>query len=191
MDWMRDMTDRWMRILSAGDGVGTPLDEAVRRISAIGNEPAAKGGPGWRRRTTAAAPDASPVTVLCRQLIAGVLVNDLAIARLCALQGQGREQVLAELAGDVPQHLRDEQLRALEAELAEGCSLLQDPGRASYEGLGQRVEQLIRLAEEQAVELIEGARAEAARITSSAGQTPPPPGSGSGADGDGRGQPEG
>ena len=100
MDWVQDMTARWMRIMSPSDGVGTPLDEAVRQISLIVDAPAKKGRPGWRRRKSAAAEDASAVTLLCRQLIAGVLVSDMAIARLCALESRSREQVLAELAAD-------------------------------------------------------------------------------------------
>jgi hypothetical protein len=185
MDWVQDMTSRWMRIMSAADGGGTPLDEAVRQISAIGDAPAKKGGPGWLRRKGAAAgaavEEASAVTVLCRQLIAGVLVSDLAIARLCTLENRSREQVVAELADDVPGQLRDEQLRALQAELSGGCSLLKDPERASYAGLGTRIEQLLRLAEQQASELIEAARAEAAGITASAhAGSAAPSGSGSG-----------
>ena len=91
MDWVQDMTTRWMRIMSATGEVGTPLDEAVRQINAIADAPAKKGGLGWRRNRGASGSDsasASVVTVLCRQLIAGVLVSDLAITRLCMLEGQ-------------------------------------------------------------------------------------------------------
>ena len=102
MDWVQDMTARWMRIMSPSDGVGTPLDEAVRQISLIVDAPAKKGRPGRLRRKSAAAEEASAVTLLCRQLIAGVLVSDMAIARLCALESRSREQVLAELAADRP-----------------------------------------------------------------------------------------
>jgi hypothetical protein len=187
MDWVQDMTARWVRIMSAADRGGTPLDEAVRQISAIGDEPAKKSGPGWLRRKTATAEEASAVTVLCRQLIAGVLVSDMAIARLCALENRNREQVLAQLTDDVPGQLRDQQLRALQAELSGSCSLLKDPERASYAGLGRRIEQLLRLAEQQASELIEAARAEAAGITASAGAAAPAP-SGSGQDDGAEGQ---
>jgi hypothetical protein len=188
MDWVQDMTARWVRIMTAASaGGGTPLDEALRQISAIGD--AKKGGPGWLRRKGAAASaaveEASAVTVLCRQLIAGVLVSDMAIARLCTLENRSREQVVAELADDVPGQLRDEQLRALQAELSGSCSLLKDPERASYAGLGNRIEQLLRLAEQQASELIEAARAEAAGITASAhvgAAAPSGSGSGSGRD---------
>jgi hypothetical protein len=178
MDWVQDMTARWMRIMSAtGDG-GTPLDEAVRQINAIADSPTKKGGLGWRRRKGAAsAPDDDPaaVTVLCRQLIAGVLVSDIAITRLSVLSGETRDHVLAQLAGDVPGQLGDQQLRALQAELSGSCDVLKDPERASYAGLGNRIEKLLRLAEQQASELIDGARAEAARITASGGATPSAP----------------
>jgi hypothetical protein len=185
MDWVQDMTARWMRIMAAADGGGTPLDEAVRQISAIADAPAKKGRagrPGLLKRHDTAAEDASAVTVLCRQLIAGVLVSDMAIARLCSIQGQSREQVLGQLAADAPEQLRDQQVRALRTELAGSRALLKDGEHASYSGLGARIEQLLRLAEQQAVDLVEAARAEAARITASAGAPSSASGLGSGQD---------
>jgi hypothetical protein len=182
MDWVQDMTPRWMRIMSAADSGRTPLDEAVRQINAIADPPAKKGRAGLFRRNSPAAEDPSAVTALCRLLIAGVLVSDSAIARLCALESRSRDQVLAELAADAPEQLRDQQLRALQAELSGSCELLKDPERATYNGLGARIEQLLRLAEEQASELVDAARAEAARITDSAGAPPSAPALGSGQD---------
>ena len=176
MDWVQDMTARWMRIMSATGEAGTPLDEAVRQINAIADTPAKKGGLGWRRSKGASGDDASAVTVLCRQLIAGVLVSDIAITRLSILSGETRDHVLAQLAGDVPGQLGDQQLRALQAELSGSSAALKDPERASYAGLGVRIEQLLRLAEQQASELIEAARTEAARITASGGAPPSAPG---------------
>jgi hypothetical protein len=172
MDWVQDMTARWLRIMSAAGGGGTPLDEAVRQINAIGDASGKKGRPGWRRGKAAAEAEASAVTVLTRQLVAGVLVCDMAIGRLCALEGQSREQVLAQLASDLPGQLPDEQLRALRTELSGSWASMQDSQRASYAGLGYRVERLLRLAEEQALELVEAARAEAAAITAAAGAPP-------------------
>jgi hypothetical protein len=182
MDWVQDMTARWVRIMSAADSGRTPVDEAVRQISAIAETPAKEGRPGLFRRNSPAAEDTSAVTALSRQLIAGVLVSDSAIARLCALENRSREQVLAELTADAPEQLRDQQLRALQAELSGGCALLKDQERASYSGLGDRIEHLLRLAEQQASELIDAARAEADRITASAGAPPSTPGLGSGQD---------
>jgi hypothetical protein len=78
----------------------------------------------------------------------------------------------------LPQQLQEQQLRALQAELSGSCTLLQDPERAPYAGLGTRIEQLLRLAEEQASALIDAARAEAAEITSSAGTQQSCPGCG-------------
>jgi hypothetical protein len=178
MDWVQDMTARWMRVMSAGDSGRTPPDEAVRQISAIADPAVAKKGrPGLFRRNAVAAEDPSAITVLCRQLIAGMVVSDVAVARLCALENRSREQVLAELAADAPEQVRDQQLRALQAELAGSCDVLRSAERPSYSGLGDRVEQLLRLAEQQAVELVDAARAEADRITASGGE---PSGSGSG-----------
>jgi hypothetical protein len=181
MDWVQDMTARWMRIMSAADSGGTPLDEAVRQLSAIADTPAKQGRPGLFRRNSPAE-GTSAMTVLCRQLIAGVLVSDMAIARLCALENRSRAQVLAELTADAPEQLRDQQLRALQAELSGSCELLRDPERASYSGLGTRVEELLRLAEQQASELVDAARAEADRIAASAGAPSSVPGAGAGQD---------
>jgi hypothetical protein len=54
----------------------------------------------------------------------------------------------------LPRHLQDGQLRALQVELSGSCTLLQGPAPAASAGLGTRIEQVIRLAEEQAAELI-------------------------------------
>ncbi|HEY1627829.1 MAG TPA: hypothetical protein VGG16_28965 [Streptosporangiaceae bacterium] len=179
MDWVQDMTARWVRIMSAADSGRTPLDEAVRELSAIADTSSAKKGarPSLFRRSSPAAEDPFAVTALCRQLIAGVLVSDLAIERLCAVENRSRPQVLAELTADEAGQLRDQQLRALQAELSGSWELLRDPERASYSGLGVRIEQLLRLAEQQASDLVDAARAEADRITASAGAAPATPGS--------------
>ncbi|HEX3961564.1 MAG TPA: hypothetical protein VHZ03_33890 [Trebonia sp.] len=170
MDWVQDMVARWVRILSAAGDGRTPLDEAVRQISAVGGTAGKKGGFSRLKRNAAPPDDADAVTVLSRQLVAGVLVSDLVIDQLCAVTGQAREQLLAQLSASLPGQLRDQQLRALRAELSGSCEQLRDSGRASYAGLGRRIEQLLKLAEEQASSLIEAARAEAAEITSSGGE---------------------
>ena len=176
MDWVQDMTARWMRILSAAGGGDTPLEEAVRQISRIVGAPGKKKGVLSRRqRNAATSAEALAVTVLCRQLIAGVLVGDLMADQLCALTGQSRDQLLEQLSGSMPGELPDRQLRVLEAELSGVGGPLRDPERATYAGLGIRIEQLLRLAEEQASALIEAARAEAAGITASAGTAQPCP----------------
>jgi hypothetical protein len=170
MDWVQGMTAAWVRILSAAGGGDTPLEEAVRQISRTGGAPEKKKGVLGRRQRNAATPaEALAVTVLSRQLIAGVLVGDLMVDQLCALTGQSRGQLLDHLSGSMPGELRDGQLRALQAELSGSCAPLRDPERATYAGLGDRIEQLLRLAEEQASALIDAARAEAAGITASAG----------------------
>jgi hypothetical protein len=175
MDWVQDMATRWVRIIgAAGDDGRTPLDEAVQRINALGETSAKKSGFGRRKRDAADPGEVPARTALCRQLIAGVLISDVLIDRLCAL-GQTREQVLDQLADDVPRQLPDQQLRVLQVELSGSCTLLRDPDRGSYDKLGARVEQLLRLAEEQARVIINDARAEAAKITSSAGAHQPGP----------------
>jgi hypothetical protein len=175
MEWMQDMTARWVRILSAAGNGSTPLDEAVQQISEISGTPRKTGRFGGLKRNAAAPAEASAVTVLTRQLIAGVLVTDLMIDELCTLSGQTREQVLDRLSIGLPQRLPDQQVRALQEELSGSRTPLQDAERPSYSGLGNRVEQLLRLAEEQAAGLIDAARAEAAEITSAAGTQKPCP----------------
>ncbi len=169
MDWLQDMTARWVRIMRPPGDSGTPLDEAVRQISVIGGPPVIKSRFGRMKRNTVARPDVPMVTVLCRQLVAGVLVSDLMTSRLCELAGQTRGQVLDQLTGAMPQHLPDQQLRALQDELSASCALLQDPGHLTYSGLGARIEHLLKLAEDQAADLVAAARAEAAEIVASAG----------------------
>lgn len=175
MDWLQDMTARWMRILSAAGGGRTPLDEAVHQIIMISVLHAKKGGFGRLKRNAIAPSEASAVTVLCRQLVAGVIISDQMIDQLCTLSGQTRDQVLSQLSGDLPRQLPDQQLRTLQAELSDSCTLLQAPAPASYVALGTRIEQLLKLAEEQASALVDAARAEAAEIISSAGTQEPRP----------------
>ena len=179
MDWVQDMTARWVRILSAAGAGSTPLDEAVQQISEIGESGGVagqKGRPGRLKRNAATREEASAVTALSRQLVAGVLLSDLLADRLCALTGQTRGQLLEQLSGSLPRELQAQQLRALKAEVSGSCALLRDPERPStYAGLGSRVEQLLRLTEVQASELIDAARTEAAQITSSAGTQQPCP----------------
>lgn len=176
MDWVQDMAARWMRILgAAGDG-RTPLDEAVRQLTVISETPGGKGGFGRRRRGAVAAAETSDaVTVLSRQLIAGVLISDLMIDKWCALTGQSREQFVDQLSGDFSRRLPGQQLRALQDELSDSCRSLRGPEPVSYDGLGSRVEQLLRLAEEQATGIVDAARKEAAGIASSAGAPRPCP----------------
>lgn len=69
-------------------------------------------------------------------MIAGVLISDLMLGWLCAATGQACEQVLRELPGDQPQQLRDDQLRALQAELSGRFALTGKPAGAALAGEG-------------------------------------------------------
>ncbi|MFZ5851254.1 MAG: DivIVA domain-containing protein, partial [Actinomycetota bacterium] len=92
------------------------------------------------------------------------------------LRGYDRGQVdrhVAGLEGAVRQATAqlgdlEAQVGALRAELAQAHRLLQEAERPSYSGLGARIEQLLRLAEEQASELVAQARAEAAQLVAGA-----------------------
>lgn len=72
------------------------------RSSVIAGTPAKK---GWFRslaRDARGAAAASAVTVLSRQLVAGVLVSDLMLGRVCAQAAQSREQILGQLTFGMP-----------------------------------------------------------------------------------------
>lgn len=168
VDWVQDMTARWVRILSTAGPAGTPLDEAARQISETGRVAGTRGRFGRSKRDASTPAESIPAKVLGRQLIVGVLVSDLLVSQLCAVTGQAREQLLGQLAGNLPRQVRDRQLDVLLLELSGSCALLQDPERPTYAALGRRIEQLLKDAEDQAVALIEAARAEASRIVSEA-----------------------
>jgi transposase len=122
---------------------------------------------GRAKRGTPAIAETIPDRALARQLIVGVLVSDYLVSQLCAVTGQTREQLLRQLDGNLPP-VRDRQLDLLLRELSGSCALFQDPERPTYVGLGSRIEQLLKMAEDQSVALIEAARAEAARIVAEA-----------------------
>jgi hypothetical protein len=175
VDWVQDVTARWARILTAAGPGETPLGQAARQISETG-QPAPAGSTGRfgrPRRDSAAPAESIPATVLSRQLIVGVLVSDFLVSQLCAVTGQAREQVLGQLSANLPLQVRERQLEVLLLELSGGCALLRDPERPTYAALGRRIEQLLKDAEDQAVALIEAARAEAARIVAEAQASPP------------------
>lgn len=126
MDWLQDMTARWTRILNSAGGGRTPVDEAVAQISAISEAPVKKGAFGRLKRNAVAPAEASAVTVLCRQLIAGVIISDLIVDQLGTLSGQSRQQVLAEAQAS-------ELVDAARAEAAEitAAARAQEPGGPS------------------------------------------------------------
>jgi hypothetical protein len=208
MDWVEEMTARWVRILRPEDGDGTPLDEAVRQLNTLFEAPAsgvpargvrasgvpASGRAFGRRKRGAQSPaapaapataepapvpssaDPAAVTALSRQLVVGVLVSDLMLDEVCAVTGRTRDQVLDQLlAGGLGRGLGEGRLRLLAAELSGSRTQLHDPTRGPYSGVGARIEALLGLAAEQATALVDAARAEAAKITASAGPRQPCP----------------
>jgi hypothetical protein len=205
MDWVEEMTARWVRILRTEDGDGTPLDEAVRQLNTLFEAPAseapaseapasgvpasgvpASGRAFGRRKRGAESPaataavtssaGAAAATALSRQLVVGVLVSDLMLDEVCAVTGRTRDQVLDRLlSGGLGRGLGDGRLRLLVAEVSDSCTQLRWPARGSYSGLGSRIEQLLGLAAEQASARVDAARAEAAKITASAGPRQPCP----------------
>ena len=66
---------------------------------------------------------------------------------------------LKQIDSELRQH-RD-QVQALHSELSEAHRQIQEQERPTYSGLGSRIEQLLRLAEEQATEILQEARSAA------------------------------
>lgn len=157
---------------ATGDG-STPLDEAVRLVTEVGETAAPEPRSSrsrWRKSSNpeiATAP-APGVTVLSRHLLTGVLASDRLLTRLSAATGQTREQILGELSTELTEWVNTELLRVHLLETRSGCLALEGPENATYSGLGERIEHLLRLAEEQATTLMEAARAEAATLPAAA-----------------------
>ena len=86
-----------------------------------------------------------------------------------AMRGYDRHQVdehIGQIQAEVRQHR--EQARAMPRELSEARRQFRERERPAYTGLGARIEQLLRLAEEQAAEVVRTARSEAGEITATA-----------------------
>src|SRR5260370_29446209 len=82
-----------------------------------------------------------------------------------AMRGYDRHQVdehIRQIEAEVRQHR--EQAQAMQRELSEAHRQFHKQERPAYTGLGARIEQLLRLAEEQATEVVHTARSEAAEI---------------------------
>src|SRR6202167_4241823 len=75
-------------------------------------------------------------------------------------------EYLKQVDSDLRQH-RD-QSQTLQQELADAHRQLQEQERPTYAGLGSRIEQLLRLAEEQATEIVQEARAAANELNAAA-----------------------
>src|SRR5579859_3475072 len=85
------------------------------------------------------------------------------------MRGYDRQQVdehLRQIEAEVRQHR--EQAQAMQRELSEARRQLHDHERPAYTGLGAGIEQLLRLAEEQATEVVQMARSEAGEIKATA-----------------------
>ena len=81
------------------------------------------------------------------------------------MRGYDRHQVdehIRQIEAEVRTHR--EQTTGLKRELSEAHRQIQEQERPTYSGLGARIEQLLRLAEEQATELVQAARSEANEI---------------------------
>jgi hypothetical protein len=183
MGWMRDTTARWLRIMATTGDESTPLDEGVNLIGEVtgmvrpGDKPKRFRKP---KREASVVTAEEMVTILSRHLITGVQASDYLLVRLAAVTGQSREQILDALSTELTQWLNTEQLAVLHLEISSGCLALNGAENPTYSGLGERIENLLRLAESQAQELIKAAREEAAKIVAAAGEQRPCPRCGEG-----------
>jgi DivIVA domain-containing protein len=85
------------------------------------------------------------------------------------MRGYDRHQVdehIRQIEAEMRQHR--EQAQAMQRELSEAHHQIHEQERPTYSGLGARIEQLLRLAEEQATELVQAARSEANEIKAAA-----------------------
>src|ERR1700745_87802 len=85
------------------------------------------------------------------------------------MRGYDQHQVdeyLKQLDAEMRQH-RD-QVQALQQELSDAHRQLREQERPTYSGLGSRIEQLLRLAEEQATEIVGEARSAANELPAAA-----------------------
>jgi len=85
------------------------------------------------------------------------------------MRGYDRHQVdehIRQIETEVRQHR--EQTQGLRQQLTDAHRQIQEQERPTYSGLGARIEQLLRLAEEQATELVQAARSEANEIKAAA-----------------------
>src|SRR5262249_40434516 len=85
------------------------------------------------------------------------------------MRGYDQHQVdeyLKQLDGEMRQHR--EQVQALQQELSDAHRQIREQERPTYSGLGSRIEQLLRLAEEQATEIVGESRSAANELTAAA-----------------------
>src|ERR1700757_3466136 len=85
------------------------------------------------------------------------------------MRGYDRHQVdehIRQIEAEVRQHR--EQAQAMQRDLSEARRQFHERQRPAYTGLGARIEQLLRLAEEQATEVVQTARSEASEIKATA-----------------------
>jgi hypothetical protein len=161
VEWLEETAARWARTMAAAGDGGVPLDEAVRLVAEVGALDEPEKGKRRRKRRGREVSEPVAVAALSRCLIVATLAGDRLLDRLAEATGRTREELLAELSVDPELQVSDERLRLMRQDTAAAAYLAEAP---TYSGLGERVEQVLRLAEEQATELVEAAREEAARI---------------------------
>ena len=76
------------------------------------------------------------------------------------------DEHIRQITNEVRRHQED--ALAARRELSDAHRQIQEQERPTYSGLGARIEQLLRLAEEQATELVQAARSEANEIKAAA-----------------------
>src|SRR5580700_6515133 len=85
------------------------------------------------------------------------------------MRGYDPQQVTAHLEKlDTEVRKHQENAQALQRELSDAHRQIQEQERPTYSGLGSRIEQLLRLAEEQATEIVQEARTASNELTAAA-----------------------
>ena len=155
MNWMEEAAARWSHILAASGPGDVTFDEAVRLISEVGGPSARQRR--FRRARPSSDPEVRLAAVLSSYLIISLLASDLLVEQLCAVTDRTREQVVAEMSGRLLEQVRDGQIEA--RRLSEIPWIARELTHPTYAGLGTRIEQLLRLAEQQASAIVDEARA--------------------------------
>ena len=153
MEWIEGTSARWQRILSPAGGESSPLDAGVRLVQEAVEDVRAQERPKRFGRDSRL-PEAELVTVLGRHVVTGLALGDHLLSALAAATGRSREELLADIPISATDSAPAEQLHRLRIELASGCAELHAArDTPAFAQLGERVAQILTLAQEEATRL--------------------------------------
>lgn len=153
MEWVEDTSARWRTILSPTGGESSPLDAGVRLVQDAIEDVRAHERPKRFGRDNRL-PEAELVTVLGRHVVTGLALVDHLLSELAAATGRSRDELLADIPISAADTTPAEQLHRLRIELASGCTQLHSArDTPALAQLGERVAQILTLAQEEATRL--------------------------------------